>query len=142
MGDFLVSRYTRRADGFLQWLRQIWLAALALRGHVCFEPRLKQVKVVRTGDERSGELPDELGEILAADGSQQRIGKVVELHTWIVEIEGFDSSVRKYVGMEPTQKTRLSGTVLPGDDQCFCAAPGLVGVQDGTSPFRQGGRRR
>ena len=91
---------------------------------------------------RAGELPDELGEILAADGAQQRVGEVVEVHARVVEVERFDSPVGQKMVVKPSKQARLAGAVVAEDHEHLRIGRVSAGVDEIVQPVRESGRRR
>ena len=79
---------------------------------------------------RASKLPDELGEVLSADGPQQGVGEVVELDSRIVEVKRSDPPLGKQSMMQPLQETRLSGSILSDDHDGLDPVSGLMLIKE------------
>ena len=88
-----------------------------LGNQIFVEALPEDIPLVRRRQVRTGELPDELGEILAADGSQQCVGEIVEVRARVVEVERPDPLVGKQAAVQPSKQAGLAGPVVAEDHE-------------------------
>ena len=145
VGDLLVRRDVRGHDGLLEWLHDILTASAprpTLGGQIFLEALPEEISLVRHRQVRAGELPDELGEVLAADGSQQRVGEIVEVHAGVVEVERLDPLAGKQAVVKPVKQAGFACSVVAENYENLRSGRMMTGFDEIAQPFGEGVGRR